>query len=146
MSTIPTSALAPIYTPLRITYGVVPIVAGLDKFTNLLVDWQTYLPSFATDVLPLSPTAFMMIVGVIEILAGAAVLTVLPRLGAYVVMSWLVLIAIAVSTAGYLDIAVRDLVMAVGAYTLGHVAALRGEPWMPRVPKAKRIKSHVPAS
>jgi hypothetical protein len=123
----------------------VPIVAGLDKFTNLLVDWQTYLPSFATEVLPLSPAAFMMIVGVIEILAGAAVLTVLPRLGAYVVMSWLVLIAIAVSTAGYLDIAVRDLVMAVGAYALGHVAALRGESWVPRTPRAEKVKTHVPA-
>jgi hypothetical protein len=68
---------------------------------------------------------------VIEIIAGLAVLTVLPRLGAYVVAAWLVLIACNVAVAGYYDIAVRDLVMALGAYTLGTLAALRGEPIVP---------------
>ena len=73
----------------------------------------------------------MMVVGVIEIIAGIAVLTVLPRLGAYVVALWLVSIAGAVTIAGFYDIAVRDLVMALGAYTLGSLAALRGEPLLP---------------
>jgi hypothetical protein len=120
-------------------------VAGLDKFTNLLVDWQIYLPSLATDVLPLSPAAFMMIVGVIEVLAGAAVLTALPRLGAYVVMAWLVLIAVAVAMAGYWDIAVRDLVMAVGAYSLGQVAALHGDGWLPGKQRTERTTNYAPA-
>jgi hypothetical protein len=88
----------------------------------------------------------MMIVGVIEIIAGLAVLTALPRLGAYVVMAWLILIAVTVAAAGYLDIAVRDLVMAVGAYSLGQLAALRGEPWLPGVQRSERIKAHAPAS
>ena len=125
--------LSSIYLPLRLTFGLVPVLAGLDKFFNLLTDWQKYLPAYAANRLPFSPSTFMMIVGVIEIAAGLAVLTVLPRLGAYVVMAWLILIAIVVAAAGLLDIAVRDVVMAVGAYTLGQVAALRGEPWVPGV-------------
>ncbi len=120
-----------IYLPLRLCYGLVPIAAGADKFTNLLTDWSKYLPSYFADMLPMSAEAFMMIVGVIEIIAGIAVLTVLPRLGAYVVAAWLVLIAIVVTTAGYYDIAVRDLVMALGAYVLGAVAAMRGESLVP---------------
>jgi hypothetical protein len=59
------------------------------------------------------------------------VLTGLTRLGAYVVMAWLVLLALNLVAAGHLDIAVRDLVMAVGAFTLGQTAALRNEPWLP---------------
>lgn len=124
-------ALNRIYVPLWLCYGLVPIVAGADKFTNLLVDWSKYLPDFMTKVVPVSPHTFMMGVGVIEIIAGLAVLTVLPRLGAYVVALWLVLIAGAVILAGFYDIAVRDLAMALGAYTLGSVAALRGEAIIP---------------
>jgi hypothetical protein len=73
----------------------------------------------------------MMVVGVIEIVAGLLVLTVLPRLGAWVVAAWLVLIAGAVATAGFYDIAVRDVVMALGAYTLAGLAAVRGERLIP---------------
>lgn len=119
------------YFPLRLCFGLVPIAAGADKFLNLLTDWSKYLPGFAEGLLPVSPATFMMVVGVIEIVAGLAVLTVLPRLGAYVVTAWLVLIAIAVALAGYYDIAVRDLVMALAAYTLGTLAALRGEALIP---------------
>lgn len=120
-----------LYIPLRLCYGLVPIVAGADKFTNLLTDWSQYLPSQAAGLLPFEPGVFMMIVGVIEIVAGLAVLTKLTRLGALVVTAWLVLIAINVALAGYLDIAVRDLVMALGAYTLSGLAALRGEGLLP---------------
>jgi uncharacterized membrane protein YphA (DoxX/SURF4 family) len=125
------SDLGTIYVPLRLTYGLVPVVAGLDKFFNLLTNWEAYLPSFASSLLPVSPTVFMQIVGGIEIIAGLAVLNGLTRLGANVVMAWLVLIAAAVSMAGYYDIAVRDLVMAMGAYALGQAARLRGEQWIP---------------
>lgn len=126
-----TRALDRVYFPLRLCFGLVPIAAGADKFLNLLTDWSKYLPGFAEGLLPVSPATFMMVVGVIEIVAGLAVLTVLPRLGAYVVTAWLVLIAIAVALAGYYDIAVRDLVMALAAYTLGTLAALRGEALIP---------------
>ena len=69
-------------------------------------------------MLPVSPSTFMLIVGVIEIAAGLAVLTRFTRFGAYVVMAWLLLIAINLVIAGYLDIAVRDVVMAVGAFAV----------------------------
>jgi uncharacterized membrane protein YphA (DoxX/SURF4 family) len=131
MSASATDRLSSIYIPLRLTYGLVPVVAGLDKFTNLLTNWAAYLPPVVADHLPVDPSTFMMVVGVVEIAAGLAVLTGLTRLGAYVVMAWLVLIALNLVAAGHLDIAVRDLVMAVGAFTLGQAAALRTEPWLP---------------
>lgn len=143
MSESSNPTLASIYFPLRLAYGLVPLLAGLDKFFNLLVDWQSYLPAFAADVLPVPPTTFMMIVGVIEIVAGVAVLTVLTRLGAYVVMAWLVLISVAVILSGHYDIAVRDLVLALGAYTLGQVAGLRGEQWIFGTETFKGTKAHA---
>ena len=63
------------YWALRITLGVIPIAAGLDKFTNLLVDWRIYLSPFFERLLPVSPTAFLHLVGVVEIAVGLAVLT-----------------------------------------------------------------------
>lgn len=140
-----TTDLRTIYVPLRLTYGLVPVVAGLDKFFNLLTDWGAYLPSFVSDLLPLAPSAFMQLVGVIEIIAGLAVLTRFTRLGAYVVMAWLVLIAATVAAAGFLDIAVRDLVMAVGAYALGQAAALRGEQWIPGGTGTEESRTHAAA-
>lgn len=145
MATERNNSLSSIYFPLRVTYGIVPLLAGLDKFFNILADWPTYLPSFAAELLPVSPSAFMMLVGVIEIIAGLAVLTTLTRLGAYIVMGWLACIAMTVIAAGYYDIAVRDLVMAVGAYTLGQVAGLRDEQWIPGVRAARGVKAHAPA-
>ncbi|MBF9252607.1 DoxX family membrane protein [Pontibacter sp. 172403-2] len=109
-------------TTLRLTYGILPIVAGLDKFTNLLTDWEKYLNPTVAEMLPFSPHTFMLIVGVIEIIAGVLVF-VKPRIGAYVVMAWLIGIALNLILSGglYLDIAVRDLVMAIGAFTLAKV-------------------------
>ena len=126
-----TKSLDGVYVPLWLCYGIIPIAAGADKFFNLLTDWSHYLPAVTTKIIPLSPHQFMMVVGVIEIVAGLVVLTVAPRLGAYVVAAWLVLIACAVTIAGYYDVAVRDLVMALGALTLGNLAALRGMPVLP---------------
>lgn len=102
----------------KYTYAIVPIVAGIDKFTHLLTDWDKYLsPTFAS-IIPFEPHTFMLIVGVIEIIAGIIVL-VRPRIGGYIVGIWLVCIAINLITTGqYLDVAVRDLVMAVGAFAL----------------------------
>jgi uncharacterized membrane protein YphA (DoxX/SURF4 family) len=141
----PNASLSSIYVPLRLTFGIVPLMAGLDKFFNLLADWEKYLPQFAADVLPMPASTFMMIVGVIEIVAGLAVLTRFTRLGAYVVMGWLILIAVNVAAAGYLDIAVRDLVMAVAAYTLGQVAGLRGEQWLPSLSSSQGTMRHATA-
>ncbi len=103
---------------LKYTYGLVPIVAGLDKFTNILTDWTQYLDSGLQDILPFDTSIFMIIVGVIEVIAGILVF-VKTKIGATVVAAWLALIAIILIFSGhFLDVAVRDLVMAVGAYTL----------------------------
>lgn len=110
-----------VYRALWVTFGVVPIVAGLDKFTNLLTDWSVYLSPLVADLLPFSAGTFMAIVGVIEIVAGILVF-VKPRLGGLVVAAWLVAIALNLLLAGYYDIAVRDLVMAVAAWGMAQLA------------------------
>ncbi|MCW3127775.1 MAG: tRNA (5-methylaminomethyl-2-thiouridylate)-methyltransferase [Bacteroidetes bacterium] len=113
-------------TTLRITYGVVPIVAGLDKFTNLLANWPDYLGNMK-GMLPLDALLFMKIVGVIEIVAGIIVLA-RPLIGAYIVMAWLTLIALQLLIfTHYYDVAVRDLVMAVGAFTLAQLTRINSE-------------------
>jgi uncharacterized membrane protein YphA (DoxX/SURF4 family) len=107
---------------LRLSYGLVPIVAGLDKFTNLLTDWTQYM----SPLVPLPPRIFMPIVGVIEIAAGVLVLSRLTRVGAYVVSAWLIGIALNLLTTGrYFDIAARDVVLAVGAFALARLTELR---------------------
>jgi len=111
---------------LRLTFGIIPIVAGLDKFTNLLANWQNYLGSNISGMLPVNPPLFMKIVGVIEIVAGIIVL-IRPLIGAYIVMIWLVLIALQLIIGGhYFDVAVRDLVMAIGAFTLAKLTLILG--------------------
>jgi uncharacterized membrane protein YphA (DoxX/SURF4 family) len=113
---------------LRLTYGLVPIVAGLDKFTHFLVDWTQYLSPYAERILPVTGQQFMYAVGVIEIVAGLLVLSRFTRFGAYLVSAWLAAIAINLVTTGqYYDIAVRDLVMAVGAFALAKLAEARAE-------------------
>ena len=108
-------------TVLKYTFGLVPIIAGLDKFTNLLTDWSQYLSSGLSEMLPFEVGTFMMIVGVIEIVAGILVF-LKPKIGALVVMAWLVLIALTLIISGHYDVAVRDLVMAVGAFSLAKLS------------------------
>jgi uncharacterized membrane protein YphA (DoxX/SURF4 family) len=111
---------------LKLTFGIVPIVAGLDKFTNLLTNWSNYLGSNVKNMLPIDALVFMKIVGVIEIVAGIIVL-IRPLIGAYIVMAWLICIAIELIIGGhFFDVAVRDLVMAIGAYTLAQLTRLAG--------------------
>ncbi|WP_420322375.1 DoxX family membrane protein [Flagellimonas sp.] len=105
-------------TLLRYTYGLVPIIAGLDKFTNLLADWSQYVSPGLSDMLPFEAGIFMLVVGVIEILAGILVF-VKTKIGSLVVMSWLIAIALVLVLGGqFIDVAVRDLVMAMGAFSL----------------------------
>ena len=114
--------IKPTFNLLRLTFGIVPIVAGLDKFTDLLVQWEQYLHPGLVDLLPFAPHTFMMIVGVIEIIAGALVL-LKPGIGGYVVAAWLTSIALTLIASGdFLDVAVRDLVMAIGAFSLARIS------------------------
>ena len=109
---------------LRVTFGIVPIVAGADKFTNILTHWENYLNPSIAGMLPFAPHSFMMIVGVIEIIAGVIVL-VKPAVGGLIVAAWLTLIALTLLVGGnYLDVAVRDLVMAISAFSLARISRL----------------------
>ncbi len=115
--TIP-SAVDRVTTILRLTYGLVPIVAGADKFTHILVNWDQYLAPAVANMLPFAPHTFMLIVGVIEIVAGLIVLAK-PKIGSIIVCLWLLGIAINLVMSGqYYDVAVRDAVMAIGAFSL----------------------------
>ena len=121
-SSISTDRLHTVWATLKYTYAIVPIVAGIDKFTHLLTDWDKYLSPIVSDIIPFSPHTFMLIVGVIEIIAGILVL-LRPRIGGYIVAAWLVGIAINLVTTGeYFDVAVRDLVMAIGAFCLAKLS------------------------
>ena len=139
-------SLDSVYLPLKITFGLVPLLAGLDKFFNLLADWGSYLSPSVTSMLPFSAATFMMIVGVIEMAVGVAILTKFTRLGAYVAMCWLVLIALNLLIAGKLDVAVRDLAMAVGAYSLGTISGLRGMEWLPGLSRGTKESSAYAAT
>ncbi|MCB0525813.1 MAG: hypothetical protein R3A50_04215 [Saprospiraceae bacterium] len=109
---------------LKLTFGIVPIAAGADKFLNLLTQWDEYLSPGLAGLLPISASTFMMVVGVVEIVAGILVFTK-TRLGAYIVSAWLVLIALSLLfTWHHVDVAVRDLVMAVAAFTLAKLTEI----------------------
>lgn len=123
-STKSTPVLNQTYNLLKYTFVVVPIVAGLDKFTNLLTDWTQYLHPGLIDLLPLSTDSFMMVIGVIEIVAGILVLKK-TEIGGYVVAGWLTLIALTLIIGfNYVDVAVRDLVMAVAAFSMAQLSKM----------------------
>jgi uncharacterized membrane protein YphA (DoxX/SURF4 family) len=129
------------YWALRVTFGLVPLLAGLDKFTHVLANWDRYLsPAFAR-MIPLSASGFMRIVGVIEIVAGLLVLTKFTRIGAYLVMAWLICIAVNLVSMGVLDVAVRDLALAVGAYALARLEEVRSG-----VPARTHVRATVPTA
>jgi hypothetical protein len=114
-------------TLLRLGYGLVPIVAGADKFTHLLVDWDKYLSPEVEERLPVDGRTFMRLVGVIEIVAGVLVLR-RPRLGGALVSAWLAGITGNLLSMGkYLDIAARDALLALGAAALSSLSAPRTE-------------------
>lgn len=109
---------------LRLGFTVAPILFGLDKFFNVMTDWVDFLPAFVTDTI--SGTAVMAIVGVVEIVAGIGV-WLRPRIFAHVVAAWLALIIITLILAGgFLDIALRDLGLLLGALALGQLARQHG--------------------
>lgn len=117
------------YWTLRIAFGATAFLAGLDKFFNLLANWESYVSPLVASIVPFSPGTFMRIAGVIEMIAGVIVLAGLTRLGGYVIAAWLTLIAVSLLTTGrYFDVAVRDLVMAAGAFTLAKISELRPSP------------------
>jgi uncharacterized membrane protein YphA (DoxX/SURF4 family) len=111
---------------LRIGLGLGPFLAGLDKFFNILTDWTQYLSPLALRVVPVSAPVFMRAVGVVEMVVGLAVLAGLTRLGGYVVMAWLLAIAANLLTTGtFFDVAVRDVEIALSAFTLARLTEVK---------------------
>lgn len=107
---------------LRTVFTVAPIVFGLDKFFNLLVDWTMYLAPVATSVVPLPAQTIMYVVGVVEVIAGIAV-AVRPRFGSLLVAVWLLGIIINLLVlGGFYDVALRDFGLLVGALALNRLS------------------------
>lgn len=113
---------------LRTTFVVAPIAFGLDKFLEILTDhWESYLASWVNDLIPGSAHDAMLIIGVVEIVAGLVVL-VTPRWGGLLVAAWLAgIIVNLVSTGEYYDIALRDFGLMVAALALSLLAAGRSK-------------------
>jgi uncharacterized membrane protein YphA (DoxX/SURF4 family) len=114
------------YTILRFGFTIAPIIAGLDKFFNVLVNWTQYLTPLVPRWTGIDPAAFMMVVGVIEIIAGIVV-AVKPKFGAWIVVAWLWGIIIdLLLVPGYYDVALRDLGLSFGALALARLAEREG--------------------
>src|SRR5213595_2314117 len=116
-----TAASSPAYQAYRILhfgFVVAPVLAGLDKFFHLLVNWDQYLPGVVANMSPVPPHTLMLVVGVIEIVAGIGV-AIKPRIFAYVVAAWLAVIIInLLLVPGYFDIALRDFGLLLAALAL----------------------------
>ena len=111
---------------LRIGFGVAPFLAGLDKFFNLLTNWKAYLNPLALRIIPVAPETFLHAIGVVEMIVGLAILTRWTRLGSYVASLWLVCIALnLVAMGAFFDIAVRDVLLALAAFTLARLTEVR---------------------
>ena len=113
---------------LRVVFTVAPILFGLDKFAEVLVDWDRYLAPWINDIVPGSASDAMHVVGVIEIAAGVIV-AFAPRYGAPLVAAWLGGIIFNLLTySGYYDIALRDFGLLVGALALWRLSMEYGRP------------------
>lgn len=132
---------------LRIGLGVVPIVAGIDKFVNLLTSWEMYLNPLVPRILHLAPATIMQVVGVVEIEVGIAVLTRYTRYAAYVVMVWMWCIALNLIVQwAFLDVAARDILISLGAYTLAQLSEVRvtDEQSVSRAPVGHSLGAQAP--
>jgi uncharacterized membrane protein YphA (DoxX/SURF4 family) len=121
------------YLLLRTVFTVAPIVFGLDKFANVLVDWPRYLAPMINDLVPGTGQQAMYVVGVVEVLAGLAV-AFRPRYGALLVAGWLAgIIVNLMLIPGYFDVALRDFGLLVAALALSRLAGADGQPRALRV-------------
>jgi hypothetical protein len=111
---------------LRIGLGLGVLLAGVDKFFDLLTNWSMYLSPLAERLLPVGGVAFMRVVGVGEALLGLAILTRWTRPAGYLLTAWLAAIAVNLAVAGsFWDLAVRDAELALAAFTLARLTEWR---------------------
>lgn len=109
---------------LKYTFIILPIATGLDKFFNILTNWEQYLNPTMAHLLPLWTSRLMMAIGVIEIAAGIIVF-LKAEIGGYIVAAWLIVIALTLLLGfNYVDIAARDLVLAIGAIAMARLAKI----------------------
>ena len=109
---------------LRIGFTVAPVLFGLDKFANLLVDWPGYLAPWIDGIVPGTAQQAMYVVGVVEVVAGVVV-AVIPRFGGWLVAAWLLGIIVNLLTyPGFYDIALRDFGLLVAAVALARLATV----------------------
>jgi uncharacterized membrane protein YphA (DoxX/SURF4 family) len=128
------------FSVLRLGFTVAPILFGLDKFFNFMVDWPDYLAPWINDIVPGTAQQFMYFVGIVEMAAGIVV-AIAPWFGGYLVAAWLGGIIINLLTAEppeYYDIALRDLGLLLGALTLARLAQVFRGPGGQRVSEAMR--------
>ncbi|HKF68533.1 MAG TPA: hypothetical protein VKB36_18425 [Vicinamibacterales bacterium] len=118
--------LATPFRALCLALGLTATLAGLDKYFNVLANWSSYLSPAAANWLPFPVHTFMAIVGVVEIAVGVAILWAAPRIGAYMASTWLLLIAANLVLGGHFDVAVRDVVMSIAAFTLARACEVPG--------------------
>lgn len=112
------------FTLLRAGFTAAPILFGLDKFAEVMVDWSIYLWSGFASALPGTADQLMLVVGAIEIVAGILV-AARPRIGGLVVAAWLAGIIVNLLLVGdYYDIALRDFGLLLGALTLARLATV----------------------
>ena len=112
---------------LRVGLGLAALLAGIDKYFNLLTNWEMYLNPVVPTLLHISAPSFMHVVGVVEIVAGLLVFSRFTRYAAYIVMAWLLTIAANLASQGlFLDIAVRDIELSLGAFVLAKLTEVRG--------------------
>lgn len=112
---------------LYFTYGLLPIITGIDKYFDFLADWHIYLNPIIPQVFQISPETFMHVIGIVEIIMGI-IIFLRPIVGGYIMTVWLLIISINLIAMGshthegyahimtHYDIALRDIVMAIGAY------------------------------
>jgi hypothetical protein len=121
---VPQAPVREAYRILQAGYVAGPIVAGIDKFTNVLTDWDKYLAPPIAGLLPVAPSTFMLVVGLVEVVAGLLV-AVKPSVAAWLVAAWLWGIVLnLLMIPGYLDIALRDVLLSLGAVALARLGVL----------------------
>ena len=111
---------------LRLGIGVTAFAAGLDKFFDVLTNWSMYLAPWVERLSPIAAPTLLKGVGVVEMAAAVLILGRWTRLGGYVVAAWLALVAVQLLTTGvFLDLAARDVVMAIAAFALAKITEWR---------------------
>jgi hypothetical protein len=130
---VPRQRIELAYQLLRVTLGLMALVAGVDTFVGLLADWERYLAP-PLRIGPGGGRPLMLAAGVLEAIIGLGVLAGRARVFGYALCGWLVLAAADLVLAGYLDVALRDAALAAAAFALAELALARREPGLTPTP------------